>query len=48
MNAWIIFWGLVVLFSVLSFTYLSVKILIKSIAELKSMFKALDEKREAS
>jgi len=48
MSAWIIFWGLVVLFSLLSFTYMSVKILIKSIAELKSMFGTLDEKREAS
>ena len=48
MSAWIIFWGLVVLFSLLSFTYMSVKILIKSIAELKSMFKTLDEKSETS
>jgi len=48
MSAWIIFWGLVVLFSLLSFAYMSVRILIKSIAELKSMFRTLDEKREAS
>ncbi|NIA28472.1 MAG: hypothetical protein GWP06_01000 [Actinobacteria bacterium] len=48
MSAWTIFWGLVVLFSLLSFTYMSVRILIKSIAELKSMFRTLDEKRKAS
>lgn len=46
MVAWSIFWGIVVLFSLLSFTYMSGKILIKSVAELKSMFRTLDEKRE--
>ncbi len=48
MSAWIIFWGLVVLFSLLSFTFMSVRILIKSIAELKSMFRKLDERNETS
>lgn len=42
MKGWEIFWTIVVLFSILSFTYLSVKILIKGWPELKDMFNALD------
>ena len=45
MVAWSIFWGVIVLFSLLSFAYMSGKILIKSVAELKNMFQTLDEKR---
>ena len=44
MNMWSHFWGIVVLFSVISFSYMSVKILCKSIAELKEMFKTLDDR----
>ncbi|GEM_PF-1693951 len=44
MNFWEIFWGLVVLFSIISFTYMSVKILYSGFPELKEMFTALNEK----
>ncbi len=47
MSAWIVFWGVVVSLSLVSFTYMSGKILYKAIAELKSMFKTLDEKHQA-
>ncbi len=43
MKFWEIFWLIVVLFSVLSFTYLSLKILIKGWPELKFMFNALSK-----
>ncbi len=46
MKFWEIFWLLVVLFSVLSFTYLSLKILIKGWPELKEMFSALSKEPE--
>ena len=42
---WISFWGIVILFAVISFTYMSAKILYKGIAELAEMFKRLDEDR---
>ncbi len=38
MSGWIIFWGILIVFSVLSFTYMSIKILIKGLVELKEMF----------
>ncbi len=41
MKFWEIFWLIVILFSLLSFTYLSLKILIKGWPELKFMFYAL-------
>ena len=41
---WIIFWEIVIMFSLISFTYMSVKILYKGIAELTDMFKKLDDK----
>ena len=45
MTFWIYFWGIVIVFSTLSFTYMSVKILYKAIAELKDMVKMLDERK---
>ncbi len=45
MKGWEIFWATVVIFSTVSFTYLSVKILIKGWPELKVMFKALDDQK---
>ncbi len=43
MKGWEIFWELVILFSTISFTYLSLKILIKGWPELKEMFHSLDQ-----
>ena len=42
---WSIIWGVVVLFSLISFTYMSVKILYKGINELKEMFNTLNERK---
>jgi hypothetical protein len=42
MKGWEIFWELTILFSTVSFTYLSLKILIKGWPELKEMFRSLD------
>ncbi len=43
MNGWIIFWDIIIGFSVLSFSYMSIKILIKGFKELKEMFTDLDK-----
>jgi hypothetical protein len=43
---WIILWEIVIMFSLISFTYMSVKILYKGLAELADMFKNLDEKHQ--
>ncbi len=43
MNMWIVIWGIIILFSVISFTFMSVKILYKGIGELKEMFHKLNE-----
>ena len=48
MSLWIYFWGIVILFSVVSFAYMSVKILYKAVAELKSMFHMLEKRRQES
>jgi hypothetical protein len=40
-----IFWTIVVFFSLVTFTYMSVMILYRSIPELKEMFKKLEETR---
>ncbi len=42
MNTWEIFWAIIILFSTLSFTYMSVKILFKGFNELKEMFRNLE------
>lgn len=44
MNQWALFWGIVVLYSTISFSYMSCKILYKSVAELKDMFKLLENR----
>lgn len=41
MGAWEIFWAVIVVFSTLSFAYMSIKILIKGTTELKEMFRDL-------
>jgi len=43
MNLWEYFWMGVVLFSVVSFTYMSVKVIYKGIGELKEMLLNLDK-----
>lgn len=41
MNLWEYFWGFVILFSIVSFTYMSTKIIIKGFVELKEMLNSL-------
>lgn len=43
MISWIIFWDILIVFSVLSFTYMSIKILIMGFIELKEMFQDLNQ-----
>ena len=43
MNAWIIFWAVIIIFSVLSFSYMSIQVLYKGLDELRYMFKRLDD-----
>ncbi len=43
MNFWEYLWGIVILFSILSFAYLSLKVVYKGFAELKEMFKLLEK-----
>jgi hypothetical protein len=43
MSFWEIFWLSSVLFSLISFLYMSIKVLYHGISELKYMFKTLDE-----
>jgi len=40
---WIIIWGVTILFSLVSFAFMSIKVLYKGIAELKEMFHTLEE-----
>jgi len=42
MKVWEIIWGVIILFSTVSFTYMSVKILLKGFLELKEMFERLE------
>jgi len=46
MKGWEIFWLVTIIFSVLSFTYMSVLALIKGIAEMKEMFRKFDKEIE--
>ena len=46
MDFWEIFWAAVIIFSVLSFTYMSAKMLILGVPELKEMFSALNEEHQ--
>jgi len=41
MNLWEYFWGAVILLSILSFTYMSTKVIYKGLSELKEMFESL-------
>lgn len=42
MSFWVYFWGAVILFSILSFTYMSLKVIYKGLAELKEMLTQLE------
>ncbi len=44
MTVWIIFWGIIILFSIVAFTIMSAKILIKGVGELKEMFQMLKKR----
>jgi len=46
MNVWIIIWGIIILFSLVAFTFMSVRILVKGVSELKEMFHMLNKKNE--
>lgn len=41
MNIWEYFWLIVIVFSVVSFTYMSIKAIFKGFNEMKDMFKSL-------
>ena len=41
MGLWELFWLVVIIFSIISFTYMSIKIVYKGLAELKEMFASL-------
>lgn len=43
MNLWEYFWGAIILFSIISFTYMSIKVVYKGMAELKKMFSDLKD-----
>ena len=44
MNGYIVFWSVVILFSLLSFVVMSIIMLTKGIPELKDMFKQLSDR----
>ncbi len=46
MKGWEIFWLATIIFSVLSFAYMSVLALIKGVAEMKEMFRKFDKEIE--
>jgi len=48
MSAWEIFWAIVIIFSVLSFSYMSVKMLYQGIPELKEMLTFLTTEKAGS
>jgi hypothetical protein len=43
MNIWIVIWGIIILFSLIAFTFMSLRILYKGIGELKEMLHRLRE-----
>lgn len=44
MTMWTVFWGILILFSLVGFTIMSTKILIKGVGELKEMFQMLKKR----
>ena len=45
MNGYLIFWIIVILFSLISFIYMSIQMLYKGIPELKDMFRQLKKNK---
>jgi hypothetical protein len=45
MTVWIVIWGIIILFSLVAFTLMSIKILFKGVGELKEMFQMLNNKK---
>lgn len=43
MGIWEYFWIIIIIFSVISFSYMSIKIILKGTGELKNMFKNLGQ-----
>jgi len=43
MNLWEYFWIVIISFSIVSFTYMSAKVVSKGFEELKDMFKSLKQ-----
>ncbi len=43
MNLWEYFWLAVIIFSIVSFTYMSIKIVYKGLAEMREMFDSLNK-----
>ena len=43
MNFWEYFWIVVIIFSIASFTYMSIKAIIKGLGEMKEMFGKLEK-----
>jgi len=46
MTMWIVFWGIIILFSLVAFTFMTLRILYKGIGELKEMFHMLNKRNE--
>ena len=44
MNLWEYFWLTVIVFSIVSFTYMSIKVIYKGFGEMKEMFESLKNK----
>ncbi len=45
MKSYIIFWTIIIAFSFISFSYMSLKMLIKGIPELREMFRQLKQSK---
>lgn len=43
MNLWEYFWLSIIIFSIISFAYMSIKVIYKGFAELKEMFNSLSK-----
>lgn len=46
METWTVIWAIIISFSLISFTYLSIKILIKGLGELKYMLSRVEQEDE--
>ena len=44
MTTWTVIWGIIILFSLVGFTLMSAKILVKGIGELREMFEMLKKR----